>query len=605
MKNELLSNNVLKPLNTQLTPKRIVGFDIETHGVKNDFLMASVVYDKIDNQYKTELVEKVFYSQEDLVKEFLDNTYYKRDCLIFATNLQFDILGAVKKTEHIRRLRPLMREGRMISAKLENDGKEFVKSHGKTYTRRKFLNFYDTMSFANLSVSNMAKILGMAKLEKPSFLGEYPEDKADWKILKEYNLKDSYITFRFAQFLQKTFNDIGCDMKMTIPSTSMDLFRRKYLDRPIKQPRREVLDYLYKGYYGGRTEAIKRGRVENVKLYDINSLYPAAMAYYDYPDANYVYKRVGDVERQIMEYEGIADVTVKCPSMHLPYLPLRDEKLIFPIGEFRGHYTHFELRTALKLGYKLLDTHSSVYYTRTHKPFTGFINDLYGQRLLNKKSPLQLSYKLLMNSLYGKFGQKYDNDADIRHISSYSPDEFMKVWNGKNEVKVINDFVYNKVLKDNIRGIGAYINPIYSAYITAYARTILYNSLPEDVYYMDTDSCITKETLETGQLLGEWKLEDDIKECILVKPKMYLKDEVAKVKGASRMDKPHFLQVLDGSIYEYERFVKYKEAIRRELDFNQRLTVQKSMSLEDNKREWPGLFDKDKLQTSKPLKIVL
>ncbi len=118
---------------------------------------------------------------------------------------------------------------------------------------------------------------------------------------------------------------------------------------------------------------------------------------------------------------------------------------------------------------------------------------------------------------------------------------------------------------------------------------------------MDTDSCMTKEKLRTGSMLGEWKHEDNIKNGYIVKPKFYLKNDIAKIKGLGRLTKEDFQEILLTRNHDYEKIVKFKESIRRKKKFNEVVSMSKHMSLEDNKRIWEKEFTPDELQISKPI----
>ena len=90
-------------------------------------------------------------------------------------------------------------------------------------------------------------------------------------ILEKYNIRDSYITYKFAEFLQNNFNKIGGNLKFTIASSSMSLYRKKYLKYWILQPPKEIIKQQINGFYGGRTEAFERGYIEDKNYYDINN----------------------------------------------------------------------------------------------------------------------------------------------------------------------------------------------------------------------------------------------------------------------------------------------------------------------------------------------
>lgn len=79
--------------------------------------------------------------------------------------------------------------------------------------------------------------------------------------------------------------------------------------------------------------------------------------------------------------------------------------------------------------------------------------------------------------------------------------------------------------------------------------------------------------------------------------------DVVKLKGVSNKDKHTFKKLLRGEHVGYIKFSKIKESLRRNFLPNTRILVQKLISLEDNKRDWPNAFDPKVLQRSKPVKV--
>lgn len=569
--------NKLTPLIKEPKPYLLSSFDLETHGENNDFLMASICYYE-----HGELVTKTFYDKQQTINFFKNTPRFTRNkSIVGATNLYFDLTNLLENTEEIKNIYPLIRGGNFITAKWKFDNK--------------YIKFYETLTHIQTSVANLGEMLHLPKLEKPSFLGQIPKDKEEWKILTEYNQRDAFITLKAMEFLQDNYNKIGCNFKITLPSSSMDLFKRKYLKEEIVQPCKTDLVKHYKAYYGGRVEAFKRGKIKDCYLYDINSLYPSMMLR-EYPNPNSL------KHGKNIEYEGISHVSMKCPYMNIPYLPVRlKDKLVFPYGYIKGWYSNFEIREALKLGYELIKIHESIYYTETHRPFKDYVIDMYMKRMENDHIPsMKLFYKILMNSLYGKFGQRITGFDNVRHINTFTKKELnMKLIRG--DVKDIeNEYIY---LSNQNPFIPSYVNPIYSLYTTSYARDYLYKNMPSDVFYMDTDSYITQEKLETGCGLGELKLERPIKEGVIVKPKFYLIDEKLKIKGCSGAKAEDFKNIVIGEDFTYMKMTKFKESIKRGFKFNQIIEVKKHLDLEDNKRKWSGKFDTDKLQISMPIRV--
>lgn len=590
-------DNFLKPLNNKIIYKNLFGFDIETYGEDNKFLMGSIVNDK--NTF-------VFWDRNMMQEYIIKNM---KNCIIFATNLGFDFLSLFGNDFKI-----------LSQFDYTIKGSDFI------IIKHKRFSFYDTMSFFKASVEKLGEIVGIEKLEKPSFLGErVTKNSNKGKILEKYNIRDSLITFKFADFLQKSFNKYGCNMKCTLASTSMHLFRNRYLKHWIKQPEKKILIDCFKGFYGGRCETFYRGKIPENKfyLYDINSLYPYMMNIKNYPNTNTLKNGIN------LEKEGMTRCKIHCPDMFYPFLPFRTkEKLLFPTGNFEGWYTNAELRKSIDLGYDIIPIEG--YYCESNfNPFNDFINELYSERLRLKNigSPIELPIKIIMNSLFGKFSQKLyyqeilfaDNKKNIDKISEYCKINRNLENAGKDiryeidSVGNIDDIPKIYYIKDfdNI-SYPKFINPMIASYITSYARMELYSyfekiiSNNHKVLYCDTDSLITDMELHTSTKLGDMKKEIDIKKGILIKPKFYYLENddniFVKSKGCHNLNSINqFKEVLENRTYEYVKFTKFKEAMRRNIHFNKKINIIKYLDFEDNKRLWKNLFDENILEKSNPI----
>ena len=182
---------------------------------------------------------------------------------------------------------------------------------------------------------------------------------------------------------------------------------------------------LFKAYYGGRTETLKRGEVSDLNYYDINSLYPSVMHGCLYPDPNTMRITHKNSRKYIDMYDGVSSVEIHCPdSIKVPLLPYRyDNKLYFPRGTFKGWYSHVELRKAMDLGYILKHVEKTYYYKESCCPFVDYVSDIYAKRMKYKSegSVMQLIAKLFLNSLYGKFGQKFEDRDLWIHEDDFDP----------------------------------------------------------------------------------------------------------------------------------------------------------------------------------------
>lgn len=171
----------------------------------------------------------------------------------------------------------------------------------------------------------------------------------------------------------------------------------------------------------------------------------------------------------------------------------------------------------------------------------------------DKEDPMYLIAKLLMNSLYGRFGMSDDseshiivNDIDVPQIlEKHVISDTITFDNGKTLISYENhneDTIMESNNKMNI-SIGI------AAAITAYARIHMskFKNQPHyNLYYSDTDSIVIDKPLndkQVGNGIGLMKLENELAEGVFIAPKVYgglFKDptlvknnltEFTKVKG--------------------------------------------------------------------------
>jgi hypothetical protein len=221
------------------------------------------------------------------------------------------------------------------------------------------------------------------------------------------------------------------------------------------------------------------------------------------------------------------------------------------------------------------------------------------------KNPMELVVKLLLNSLYGKFGQKFKDRENVIHKSQITPEMI----SADMRLSDISGTDYYSVKEEVAPSL--FCIPIWAVYITAYARIKLYDYIAHsDPIYFDTDSIITKNEIPVSSELGEMKLESKLKKCVVVKPKFYFyvndKDEFkSRIKGMpitfNSFDEA--INFLNDPVSHVRAILKFKGALRRKKLPNEVIEFFKKVSLTDNKRIWAHGFDYRTSQDSKP-KIV-
>lgn len=184
-------------------------------------------------------------------------------------------------------------------------------------------------------------------------------------------------------------------------------------------------------------------------------------------------------------------------------------------------------------------------------PFKAFVSSLFESRLKAKKSKndaMSFVYKILMNSLYGRFGINPKSTTTVirdnaRRRSLLKNTNFLF-----SEMLSEKDWVVS--YRSNTGDESNYWNPPknsavqIAAAITAHARIYMYPYISrEDCYYTYTDSVVLgnplPENLVSSSVLGMFKLESCIASGRFLAAKAYYYidedgKEVSKFKGSAK-----------------------------------------------------------------------
>lgn len=355
---------------------------------------------------------------------------------------------------------------------------------------------------------------------------------------------------------------------LTAPSLAFNIFKKHYYNsekHPIsKNPYKED-KFIRESYVGGIAEVFKPV-LENGYCYDANSLYPFVMKKFKYPVGRG--KFVKGCEIDINNFIGFIECEV-IVEKEINFLPYRDLKrgLITPVGEWKGVYFHAEVKKAIELGYKI-NYIKGIKYEKEDYIFNNYVSELYKIRKDSTNKSMNVIAKLLLNSLYGRFGMKlFIESTKFVHYKKIR--ELRKTHEILNVNYLGNDlYIVSCKLKKTMSPDMLFKNTInteaavqIASAVTSYARIFMYdfkNIKNNECYYTDTDSIFVKEKLDEkfiGGNLGEFKLEYKIEKAYFIAPKVYyisLKDNQSKIvlKGVrkSEMDEKSIVKVFENVI---------------------------------------------------------
>jgi hypothetical protein len=343
--------------------------------------------------------------------------------------------------------------------------------------------FFDVSNFFHKSFIKTLEILKIELSEKDSsFLSKYKNLRAGFQMsdlenIVNYNKLECNLGLKIVQSL---FDLIPVDLQ-TLSLYGASSITNKFLMNNEIHKKNNIFNFynaekFLLTYFGGRMESLKIGTFKNCYKYDINSAYPNVIK--DLREIEKITEK--EYKNQKVKKENIYLIELKINDKNLiGLLPFRLKSgyIIFPnevngwyygseilqVIEYKKYYD-VELKIKKFLDIKLSDK------IFPNKEIEGLF---FKRNIFKQKNDLRnFIYKILLNSIYGKFAQRV--------------------------------------------GSAKFQNLYYAGFITSETRAELLKAViknPYEVIFFATDGILIKNKLKlkTGVKLGEWE-EIKIKE---------------------------------------------------------------------------------------------
>ena len=498
----------LTPNHGTQMPWHVVALDTETASISkpgadkqtHQLVLGCMVYRRywIDRQGDTQ--SRVTTYRFDTVEEFINHLRpivmrSKRRTFLYAHNSNFDF--AIINLEHVFNVLELETECYI-------NERPPVIVIGKRNTST--LICLDSLNLFPFSLEKLANAMGFGGKDNMP-------DVSDREALYAYCARDTQL---LSQILDawRTFilqHDLG-NYRLTLASQSMSAYRHRYMPpKTLVQTSQEwILKTERDTYKGGRTEAFVIGRVEgDIYMLDVNSMYPYVMGMFRYPVRFRVYrKNVSPLTYPLPDGVEMGMAHITC-TLKAPMLPVHIQgRLCFPVGLMEGVWTWQEISHALPY---MTDIIWHEFWAYEFKPlFSVWAQDLYQLRLKYEDSDrpaFALSVKLLLNSLYGKFGQMTPQWVDIGPARRPEGDSW---YHQENQGEPLQRCRVRMGIEQRTthRTETPHSLPLLASTVTAHARSYLWQlmclaGLPH-VLYTDTDSLmVTQEGYDRLQHMIE------------------------------------------------------------------------------------------------------
>lgn len=555
----------LSVLKARTQPKYMLFFDTETkHITQIDKQIHTLRLGWscfVRRDPKTQVISRkwlMFTQAEEFIDELERRAYSKTRLFVFGHNIFFDL--QVCKVFSI-----LPKKGWQLSFHYDK-GLTYILT---IYKEDKTIIFLSTTNYYDYSLKMLGKDVGLEKLEVDF------DDVGDDE-LSIYCKRDVEITveamLRYIEFVESHQLGSFCYTKAGQAFTA---FRTKYMQHEIwLHDNKEVIELERKAYMGGRTEAFYIGRMpeQEYVLLDINSMYPYIMANYRVPTDFIELRSDADpfyINEILCKYCVVAELEVDydepCFATHY------NNKICFPVGKRIINVCTEGFKHAYNNGYIKKVKKVAIYRAATI--FDCYVRELFSLRQEYKKAGLttwETLCKKLLNSLYGKFAQKLQQETKIEDTSEidYFRKEiyYLNKHYTETQTKLFNTIV---VKGEETEGKNSFV--AISAHITEIGRLMLWNIINQvgrdRVYYCDTDSVIirkedlplVKHKIDNNEL-GALKVEKTFTELEIRGLKDYLIDGKQKIKGV-----PKNARQITENRYEYWQFAGQATHLREQI----------------------------------------
>lgn len=284
---------------------------------------------------------------------------------------------------------------------------------GKIFTVNN-VRFYDVFNYWQTSFINAVRqTLGPNAISNDLVRGkESRSDFASWSIddIARYTAEELDLLVKLCDHLRSVMlrADIHLGSAFYGPGSVANYWFKHYGIKPPKITDSVLVDVMERGYYGGRFESFRLGRIEPVYECDINSAYPSVIA--DLPYLDEWEKWSGSLFDRA-ETHSIWHVKWGLPvGAKIGPFPSRDRHglISYPRSGI-GWYWKPEVEAAIDLFgadcFEVIEGYNPSVVR--DEPFA-WVKDVYNWRLELKANndPAQWALKVGLNSLYGKTAQR-------------------------------------------------------------------------------------------------------------------------------------------------------------------------------------------------------
>ena len=435
----------------------------------------------------------------------------------------------------------------------------------------------DSFLWFKTSLAKAAEIVcpQLPKLKTPKGLGTRKFGMRDEKFY-EYAMRDSIVAYHCGITIQKLVKEFDIMQPVSLADMSAKIFRHHFLRRRIPACGNMLTMAALNSYHGGKNNVVDGaapGWHLDITGIDISSAYPFGMSQLPSMSIHRNYKRMKMQRNHMHEVEPLGVYKVS------GHVDICDWPVIFqhnftPIqGPFKDVWVQgFELNEALRAEEIHIHKIRGHYYDSDRdtfpSPFASYCAEFYKRKQTEKDPVLRYMYKIILNSVYGKFIQTHKQSRII----------YTDVDSG--ETQETHDLVA-----------GGMFHPFIASAITAHTRAYIHQvEHAHKAFHTATDGIFTHykriKQVPMAPRSGLGSLEIEARgDLVLLRNKCYIlyspdgktPSQYFKGKHIKKFAKHGF----QGTVYDLEEMVahnkrrykasrpnKLRESLKRGLDVN-------------------------------------
>lgn len=424
----------------------------------------------------------------------------------------------------------------------------------------------DTMNYFRGALQTWAETIGATKVTVDF------RSVTKNKLWERCNQDVAIAAALFSHWLRFIADNRFGALASTVSGQAFTAFRHRFLRHKVYIHGHSLALPLERdSYLGGRSECFRIGKYtgQDYYLYDINALYPFVMLTTPVPVRFLQFTRllgVRDLMRIPSGQGAIADVRIQTNE---PAYPCKtDTGTVWPVGTFRTVLAWPELSHAL-----VKRRIRGVYRAATYQMgviFADYVKALYSLRMQFKMAGNKLwerLVKLMMNSLYGKFGQLRQAWEPTTNTMQFADGAYDGI-NADTGERIRFFVIAGQRFVCKERGEAFNSFPGIASTITSAARMLLWKYITmagrNNVWYCDTDSILCTAAgshrmlpMVNATQIGRLKLEGKTQRVEIYSPKDYIFGKRRRMKGIRNDAIP-----IDDLTFKTYRFVGLRGAIR-------------------------------------------